>query len=77
MDGTEVRSGTPATLTCKMTGLLANEGLKVTWLNGNGTEITAPGITYDPPNGAVGKFYSDYVKIRFRNFFPSLIALLT
>ena len=68
MDGVEVKSGTPATLTCKMTGLTADKPLTVTWLKGNGDPIAddAPGITYDPAKGTAGKCYSDNVRIKFR-----------
>ena len=60
MAGTEVKSGTAATLTCKMTGLNANEPLKVTWLKEDGKPIDDPsGITFVPPNGDPGKCYSD------------------
>ena len=81
MDGVEVKSGTATTLTCKMTGLKIDEPLKVLWLQGNGDPIppNEPGITYDPsPNPKVGKFYSDYVRIGFRNFpYPLPLTLLT
>ena len=68
MDGVEVKSGTAATLTCKMTGLTADKPLTVTWLRGNGDPIAddAPGITYDPAKGTAGKCYCDNVRIKFR-----------
>ena len=68
MDGVEVKSGTPATLTCKLTGLDANKPLTVTWLQGNGNPIAedATGITYVPAVGTAGKCYSDAVRIKFR-----------
>lgn len=65
MDGVEVKSGTAATLTCKMTDLTAEKPLTVTWLKGDGSPIAddAPGITYDPTKGTAGKCYSDNVTL--------------
>ena len=67
MDGVEVKSGTAATLTCKMTGLTADKPLTVTWVKGDGSAIDddAQGITYSPAKDATGKCYSDNVRIEF------------
>ena len=40
MDGVQVKSGTAATLTCKMTGVNGDAALTVTWLKGDGGELT-------------------------------------
>ena len=64
MKGVEVQSGTPATLTCKMTGLRPNEPLKVTWFNEDGSSpVGDPGVKMVPPDGSIGKWYSDNVSV--------------
>ena len=58
MDGKEVKTGTAATLTCKMTGLDADKHLTVTWLNSDDTAIREDqGITLVPAADASGKCY--------------------
>ena len=66
MGGREVESGTAATLTCEMTGLTPADALTVTWLTGDGEQIVASGITFDPPNDSKGKCWSDNVRIEPR-----------
>lgn len=68
MDGVEVKSGTAAAITCKITGLTANEPLTVTWLKENGDPITGvAGVSTVPAAGTDGKLYSDYVMIKLRS----------
>ena len=77
MDGVEVKSGTAATITCKMTGLTAEKPLTVTWLNGDGSDIgNDQGITLVPTDGSPGKCYSGNAMIK-RKRFPFPICHLT
>ena len=59
MDGKEVKTGTAATITCKMSKLDADKHLTVTWLNAaDDTAIrNDQGITFFPAADAPGKCY--------------------
>ena len=63
MDGVQVKSGTAATLTCKMTGVNGNTPLTVTWLKDD-KELTADDLTtFGITTPASSKRYSDRVEL--------------
>ena len=62
MDSVQVKSGTAATLTCKMTGV-NGDALTVTWLKDD-AELTADDrTTLGITTPASGKLYSDRVEL--------------